>query len=115
MTVITGNPDGISYRQGQLTATEAGEYTVIFRHASTLKSGGVYYMCSQPVTITVEAEQSDSVETTPSETTPTDPSQGTDGTTAFTILPVAAVVAVVVMSGVVVAAIVILRKKSKQS
>ena len=115
MTVITGNPDGISYRQGQLKATEAGEYTVIFRHASTLKSGGVYYMCSQPVTITVEAEQSDSVETTPSETTPTDPSQGTDGTTAFPILSVAAVVAVVVMSGVVVAAIVILRKKSKQS
>ena len=56
MIVISGNPDHISYKKGQLTVTEAGEYTVIFRHASRLGNGKNYYMCSQPVTITAGAE-----------------------------------------------------------
>ena len=56
MIVISGNPEHISYKKGQLTVTEAGEYTVIFRHATRLNSGKNYYMCSQPVTITAGAE-----------------------------------------------------------
>ena len=58
MTVISGNAEGISYQRGKLTATEAGEYTVIFRCASSMQSGGVYYMYSQPVTISVTSEAS---------------------------------------------------------
>ena len=75
MVVISGNPDHISYKKGQLTVTEAGEYTVFFRHASRLSNGKIYYMCSQPVTITAgadvivpDAEQMEpSVELTPTE------------------------------------------------
>ena len=115
MTVIAGNPEGISYQKGELKAAEAGEYTVIFRHASTLKSGSVYYMYSQPVTISVEAEETlpaetTPAETTPSETTPTDPADGSDGTSAFPTVTVVAIVAVAAIGGGA-ASFFLLRKK----
>ena len=118
MTIISGNPNGISYKKGQLTATEAGEYTVIFRHASSLASGGVYYMCSQPVTITVTSgevipEETTTSDTTPTDTAPTDPSTGADGQKAFPIVAIVAIAAVVV-AGAVVAVVVTKRAKSKK-
>lgn len=70
MTVISGNVEGISYQRGKLIATEAGEYSVIFRCASGLQSGGGYYMYSQPVTISVTADAVE--EELPGQQTPSD-------------------------------------------
>ena len=116
MTVISGNPDGISYQKGKLKATEAGEYTVLFRHASSLASGSVYYMYSQPVTITVLSDevipaQTTSEEITPTDTQPTDPSTGADGQKAFSNVFIVPVVAIVAVSGAV--AVIVVTKKAK--
>lgn len=119
MIVISGNPEGISYQKGQLKATETGEYTVIFRHGSTLKSGGAYYMYSQPVTISVEAEETvpaetTPVQTTPTETTPTEPTDTSDSASAFPTGLIVAVVAVVAIVSIAVVALAVWRFKSKK-
>ena len=75
MIVVSGNADAITYKKGVLKATEAGEYIVLFRHACNLNNGKIYYMCSQPVTISVTATEqvTDSAET---ETEAVIPNQG---------------------------------------
>lgn len=120
MTVITGNADGISYKNGKLKATEAGEYTVLFRHACSLNSGGVYYMYSQPVTISVQSafvetrpaptETSSPTETQPSDVTPIDPSCTEDPSTA---LPPAFFVAVIATVVVITSAVIVFAIKRK--
>ena len=107
MTVISGNAEGISYQRGKLTATEAGEYTVIFRCASSMQSGGVYYMYSQPVTISVTTEalqesvpgQDASTDQQPTEEDPLDPTCTEETKPAMTtVIWIAVPIAVIALS-----------------
>ena len=111
MIVIAGNAAAISYKQGKLTATEAGEYTVLFRHACNLANGKVYSMYSQPVTIRVidESASTEAVTTAP---TAQEPDSSADNASpvvsvAFSqfIIPVAVVVVALIGVSVVVAAV----------
>lgn len=117
MTVISGNADAISYKNGKLAATETGEYSVIFGHACRLSNGKTYYMYSQPVTVSVVDVEApvETVTTVPVQTEPsaeTQPSETSgDGTSIPTPVIVVVIVCTVVglTAGVVFAAI---KKKS---
>ncbi|MBQ7321015.1 MAG: glycerophosphodiester phosphodiesterase [Clostridia bacterium] len=107
ISVISGNEESISYKKGQLTVTEAGEYTVLFRHACSLNNGKVYYMYSQPVTIRATSSEAavettvPAVEQTPPAEEPGDTKEAPAGN-ATPIVISAVVAAVVLLSGAVV-------------
>lgn len=118
MTVISGNEKGLSYKKGQLTANEAGEYTVLFRHACSMNNGKIYYMCSQPVTILVEAEVtetepivSETTTTTPPESTELTPPANTNGSTTVIISGV--VIGIFAIGAVILLANLLPKRKKK--
>lgn len=112
MTVIEGNAEAISYEKGNLTVSEAGEYTVMFRHACQLNQGKMYYKYTQPVTILAVDPSADSTQTgdpaTPQDTptdpttdpTPAEPADGT--TTAVTVALVGIIAGFALVTAVVV-------------
>ena len=104
MVVISGNSAGITYKKGVLTATEEGEYTVLFRHACSMNNGKVYYMYSQPVTIRAEAEEQPTEPAIPNQgeqaQSPDGGSEPKDTAVPTVVFILAAVLAVGAMAGV---------------
>lgn len=97
MVVLTGNEAELTYKNGVLTANEAGEYTVIFRHASLTNSGKMYYKYTQPVTISVTDPQAVPEETTPVETAPVDnPSTAVPVHNTTTSIPTTGIIVIIV-------------------
>lgn len=53
MIIVSGN-DKISFRDGKISATAAGNATVVFRQSFKLNNGQTVYVYTQPVTINVK-------------------------------------------------------------
>ena len=71
MSIISGN-DTVKYSYGKLSATESGDATVMFKLTYELANGTDVYVYTQPITIHVEADNTQPVQTETEATTPPD-------------------------------------------
>jgi len=114
MVVLTGNEAALSYKNGVLTATEAGEYTVMFRHAAHTRNGTMYYKYTQPVTIHVTETQAETTpeQTEPAQTSPTQTPENPNDTASF-VPATAIIVAIVGVVALITVSVVILAVKKR--
>lgn len=67
LVVVESNGADVSYADGRLSATGSGSATVYFRKSYRTNSGKSYYLCTEPVIVTVSAGTGCEM---PAETTP---------------------------------------------